>query len=43
VTRLTTAAVGRRMSPMRGYRQDVFGEAAYGAASFASATEIAQS
>jgi len=30
------------MMPMRGYWQYGFGEAAYGAARFASATEIAQ-
>ncbi len=43
MTRLTAAARGRRMSPMQGYWQYGFGEAAYGAASFASATGIDQS
>lgn len=42
MTGLTDRHGGRRMMAMRGYWQYVFGEAAYGAAGFASATEIAQ-
>lgn len=42
MSRLTGARLGRRMMPMRGYWQYGFGGAAYGAATFASATEIAQ-
>lgn len=43
MTGLTAARGGRRMSLMRGYWQYGFGEAAYGAARFASARGIAQS
>ena len=42
MTRLTESHCGRRMMAMRGYWQYGFGEAAYGAARFAPATEIAQ-
>ena len=42
MNRLTAGRGGRRMKSMRGYWQYGFGEAAYGAARIASATETAQ-
>lgn len=42
MSRLTRGRAGRRMVPMQGYWQYGFGEAAYGAARFASAREVAQ-
>lgn len=40
MTHLTAAARGRTMTGMRRYWQYVFGEAAFGAARFASAAEV---